>query len=265
MNLIKSTLGIRGHTILYVLIGLLVSEASPQAADRLEAELSSVKLRLHLLENRYRHLCNFYSNLATNSSLPVINCTECPDKWLQVGDQCFFLITDKQDWSFSAQNCREMGGHLAILTTREQHEAVEKEGRRIAGFYTNYWIGLTDIENEGDWKWVDNSTLTNPYILERGEIRARQQPVQWVGWRGLCGGGQLHSDLVRCSLFLLVSPNLSDGRHPAPVSPTTPLQDHHSIMKDIDTLFKNFTGNCFYSLFVSTNKQFSDKNLIYLV
>ncbi|XP_044065055.1 C-type lectin domain family 4 member D-like isoform X2 [Siniperca chuatsi] len=163
MNLIKSTLGIRGHTILYVLIGLLVSEASPQAADRLEAELSSVKLRLHLLENRYRHLCNFYSNLATNSSLPVINCTECPDKWLQVGDQCFFLITDKQDWSFSAQNCREMGGHLAILTTREQHEAVEKEGRRIAGFYTNYWIGLTDIENEGDWKWVDNSTLTNPF------------------------------------------------------------------------------------------------------
>ncbi|XP_070767551.1 C-type lectin domain family 4 member E-like [Enoplosus armatus] len=165
MNLIKSkgTLGIRGHIILYVLISLLASEARSQAADSPEEELSSLKLKLSLLKNRYRHLCNLYSNLAPTCLAPVINCTECPDRWLHVGDHCFFLSTDKQTWSNSTDKCAEIGGHLAILTTREQHEAVEKEGRRIGGLYTNYWIGLSDIEGEGEWKWVNGSTLENPF------------------------------------------------------------------------------------------------------
>ena len=37
--------------------------------------------------------------------------------------------------------------------------ALEKEARRIGGFDYHFWIGLSDIENEGDWRWVDNTTL----------------------------------------------------------------------------------------------------------
>ncbi|KAI3360528.1 hypothetical protein L3Q82_002415 [Scortum barcoo] len=99
----------------------------------------------------------------TQYSPTAINCTECPDGWLHVGDQCFILITDRQDFFNSTDKCKEIGGHLAILTTREQHEAVEKEGRRMAGLYTNYWIGLTDTETEGEWKWVDKTPLKIPF------------------------------------------------------------------------------------------------------
>ncbi|XP_054477655.1 perlucin-like protein [Anoplopoma fimbria] len=165
MSLIKKkeTLSIRRHTVLYVLIGLLVSGASCQAADTPEEEVSSLRLKLNLLMNRYGLLCNQFSNLATNCSAPVINCTECPDGWLRVGDQCFLLSTDRDDYFKSANKCTEIGGHLAILTTKEQHEAMEQEGKRIGGIYIYYWIGLSDIENEGDWKWVDNSKLKTPF------------------------------------------------------------------------------------------------------
>ncbi|KAF1388114.1 hypothetical protein PFLUV_G00086870 [Perca fluviatilis] len=144
MNLIKKkgTLGIRGCTVLYVLIGLLVSKASTEAADSTEEEVSSLKLSLNLMMNRYRLLCNQFSNLASNCSAPAINCTHCPNG------------TDK---------CTEIGAHLAILTTKEQHDVVQQEGKRIGGIYTYYWIGLTDINSEGDWKWVDNSTLKTPF------------------------------------------------------------------------------------------------------
>ncbi|MED6254327.1 hypothetical protein ATANTOWER_023070 [Ataeniobius toweri] len=147
-------------TVLFVLLGLLVLEISCQKPKTPEEEVAFLKVRLALMKDRYRLLCNQYSSLANNCSAPAIPCKECPDGWLQVEDQCFLLSKDRHNFSTSAQKCVDMGAHLAILTTREQHEAVEKEGRRIAGFHIYYWIGLSDSEIEGDWRWVDNSKLT---------------------------------------------------------------------------------------------------------
>lgn len=66
----SGTHGIRGHTILFVAIGLLISITSSQAANGTEEELSYLKLRLNTMMNRYRLLCNKYSELAANSSAP---------------------------------------------------------------------------------------------------------------------------------------------------------------------------------------------------
>ncbi|XP_026226429.1 C-type lectin domain-containing protein [Anabas testudineus] len=160
----KGTQGIRGHTILFVVIGLLITETSTQAANSTDEELLNLKLRLNTWKNRYRVLCNKYSELAANSSAPVINCTGCPDGWFQVGDQCFLLTRDvRVDWQASKKKCAEIGSHLAILTSKEQHEALENERMRTRVAYTDFWIGLTDVENEGDWKWVDNSMLKTPF------------------------------------------------------------------------------------------------------
>ncbi|GAA6229272.1 C-type lectin domain family 4 member E-like [Lates japonicus] len=153
MNLVKT----KGHIVLCVLVGLLISEAY---SETVEEELAYVKLRLHFMKNLYKKLCNQYSEVAANCSAPAVRCSECPEGWFQVGDQCFILRSDKMDWANSQKNCTESGGHLAILTNREELDAVERENKRIGNaVFKDYWIGLTDIENEGHWKWVDNSTL----------------------------------------------------------------------------------------------------------
>ncbi|XP_034467064.1 galactose-specific lectin nattectin-like [Hippoglossus hippoglossus] len=165
MSLIKSkgALGIRGRVLLSVFMGLLVCGAVSQAADAPEEELAELKQRFDSLKNRYKLLCEKYSNLATNCSAPVLTCTECPDGWFQVADQCFQISTDRQDWLTSKSICELHGSNLAILTTMKQHDGVDIESRRIEGFYTHYWIGLTDADKEGEWKWFDNSTLNNPF------------------------------------------------------------------------------------------------------
>ncbi|XP_041843578.1 C-type lectin domain family 4 member D-like [Melanotaenia boesemani] len=152
--------------VLCVLLSLLVPQSSCQSLLSPEEEVAFLKVRLALMKDNYKLLCNQYNTLSVNCSAPAIRCTECPDGWLQVDDQCFLLSTDKHNQPTSANKCKEMGAHLAILTTKEQHDAVEKEGRRIAGLFTNYWIGLSDAENEGEWKWVDNSKLKVPFWNE---------------------------------------------------------------------------------------------------
>lgn len=51
----------------------------------------------------------------------AINCTECPDGWVHIGDHCFFLSNDTDGWLNSTLKCKDIGGHLAILTTKEEY------------------------------------------------------------------------------------------------------------------------------------------------
>lgn len=54
-------------------------------------------------------------------SLTVKQCRECPDGWLHIGNQCYYFSNDKLDWMKSRDSCEEMGSHLTILHTIEQH------------------------------------------------------------------------------------------------------------------------------------------------
>ncbi|XP_017270960.1 C-type lectin domain family 4 member E [Kryptolebias marmoratus] len=150
-------------TILCVLMGLLVSEITCKDFKKPEDEVAFLKNQLAFMKNQYKLMCTQFSSSLENCSAPAITCTECPPGWFQVEDQCFLLNTQKTTFSTGAGKCKDIGAHLAILTTRKQHEAVEREGRRIGGFNTFYWIGLSDSENEGDWRWADNSQLTTSF------------------------------------------------------------------------------------------------------
>ncbi|XDV16009.1 hypothetical protein PO909_015904 [Leuciscus waleckii] len=76
----------------------------------------------------------------------------------------FFFSTssEKKSWSESRQFCRDHGGDLAIINTEEKQ-------KHISSFVKeSVWIGLSDTENEGNMKWVDNSPL-NRVFWDSGE------------------------------------------------------------------------------------------------
>ncbi|XP_058605277.1 CD209 antigen-like protein 2 [Onychostoma macrolepis] len=66
---------------------------------------------------------------------------------------CFFMSIELKNWSDSRQYCRDRGGDLVIINTEEKQ-------RHISSFTTErVWIGLSDTEQEGIMKWVNNSPL----------------------------------------------------------------------------------------------------------
>ncbi|CAM4466180.1 unnamed protein product [Leuciscus chuanchicus] len=71
----------------------------------------------------------------------------------QWGQNYLFTSSEPMSWSESRKFCRDRGADLIIINTEEKQ-------RFIKSFIKDtVWIGLSDIEIEGNMKWVDNSPL----------------------------------------------------------------------------------------------------------
>ncbi|XP_016117393.1 CD209 antigen-like protein C [Sinocyclocheilus grahami] len=76
------------------------------------------------------------------------------------GPVCFFMSSELKSWSDSRQYCRDRGADLLIINTEEKQRFISSlVSERV-------WIGLSDTENEGSMKWVDNSPLKQGFWLK---------------------------------------------------------------------------------------------------
>uniref|UniRef100_A0A672K2Z2 CD209 antigen-like protein C n=1 Tax=Sinocyclocheilus grahami TaxID=75366 RepID=A0A672K2Z2_SINGR len=74
--------------------------------------------------------------------------------WTYYQSSLYFISSETKSWTESRRYCTERAADLIIINNREE--------QNISGV-AKVWIGLTDIEVEGRWKWVDGSTLTSRF------------------------------------------------------------------------------------------------------
>ncbi|XP_026112872.1 CD209 antigen-like protein C [Carassius auratus] len=80
------------------------------------------------------------------------------DGWKFHQSSLYFFSSEQKNWKESRRYCRERGADLIIINNREEQDFVGN----ISGS-DHFWIGLSDIDEEGRWKWVDGSTLTSGF------------------------------------------------------------------------------------------------------
>lgn len=86
-------------------------------------------------------------------------------------------------WLEARRDCGAQGGRLVVLETPEENLAVGGIARRW--FDSAFWIGMSDREEEGDWRWVDGSTLTyDPWGAGEPNNAGNNEDCAHSNWRG---------------------------------------------------------------------------------
>ncbi|KAL4219516.1 hypothetical protein ACF0H5_022094 [Mactra antiquata] len=77
----------------------------------------------------------------------------CPLGWIKDGLSCYHFSHDTESFVIADLLCKKMGGQLAEVNTEEESIFLAEHAANISH---KFWIGLTDIDNEGDWRWYNS-------------------------------------------------------------------------------------------------------------
>ncbi|KAM5238003.1 CD209 antigen-like protein C [Ctenodactylus gundi] len=87
-------------------------------------------------------------------------CCPCPWEWAFFQGHCYFFKSRK-NWHDSITACQEAGAQLVVIKSAKEQSFLLLASKTKG--YTR--IGLSDLNKEGTWHWVDGSPLLHRHIL----------------------------------------------------------------------------------------------------
>nr|XP_036874490.1 low affinity immunoglobulin epsilon Fc receptor-like isoform X1 [Manis javanica] len=94
------------------------------------------------------------------SSTPGSMCNTCPEKWVNFQRKCYYFGEGPKKWIQARFACENLQGRLVSIHSREEQAFLTKHASRKGS-----WIGLRDLDIEGEFIWMD------------------QKPLDYTNWR----------------------------------------------------------------------------------
>ncbi|XP_048363882.1 collectin-12 [Sphaerodactylus townsendi] len=89
---------------------------------------------------------------SVTTSAPEAN--GCPVNWKNFTGNCYYFSSERDIFEGAKHSCEETSSHLVFINSKDEQQWLKKQ---IAG-KGSFWIGLTDLEREDEWQWLDGTS-----------------------------------------------------------------------------------------------------------
>ncbi|KAK2840180.1 hypothetical protein Q5P01_013920 [Channa striata] len=193
-------LGLLSLFLLTGLIGLVIhfhnlerdAPAEHNLTERLQEKLSSLTEDRDQLNDKVSSLTDERDQLQgrLNETTEELNGLQSlsRQRWSMFCCSCYFLSSKAGSWDEGRQDCKDRDADLVVIDNDEEQTFLSDLTE------AQTWIGLTDSEVEGTWKWIDGSSLTlrnwndgepNNKAAETGEDCAQMEHDKVHKWNDL--------------------------------------------------------------------------------
>lgn len=95
----------------------------------------------------------FFDNSYGDGEPPII-----PSTAVEFNGHYYQVYDNSMTWTEAKEYCEKLGGHLVTITTADEQSFVESIIKN--GTKSCYWLGGTDEEAEGNWKWITGEAFS---------------------------------------------------------------------------------------------------------
>ncbi|XP_003803470.1 low affinity immunoglobulin epsilon Fc receptor [Otolemur garnettii] len=141
-------------------------------------------------------------------------CKMCPKMWVYFQQKCYYFGEGAKKWLHAQYACEAMGGRLVSIHSREEQDFLIKRAD-----WKGSWIGLQDLDREGQFTWMDGSPVSYSNWYP-GEPNNQDQGENCVMMRG---SGQWNDAACQSRLDAWVCEQLATCGLPATLVPVEPL------------------------------------------
>ncbi|XP_078537170.1 hepatic lectin-like [Lissotriton helveticus] len=114
----------------------------------------AIRDQISTLQNNIGTLTSKLTDLENSmkKDLPANPCGTGPETWEYYGGSCYLILNLKSNWMAAKMKCESKNATLAVITSEGEQNFLKSKTKD-----QRFWIGLTDVDEEQEWRWIDGT------------------------------------------------------------------------------------------------------------